>query len=156
MVINLAKILNNSDMGNVNMLLITAEVMAMPIVSLSLPDELVLSIKELQESLGFGGRSELVRAAIRLMINDEREKDALHGSASAVLIATHDESDEEPITRLKHEFEDVVKTHIHNKLSRTNCVEMFLLQGDGKKVASMATAFQKEEKLRSVKLIVIG
>ena len=128
----------------------------MPIVSVSLPDELVHSMKDLQESQGFAGRSELVRAAIRVLISDERGKEGLNGSVSAVLVATHDESDEEPITRLKHEFEDVVKTHIHNKLSRTNCVEMFLLQGDGRKVASMATAFQKEEKLRSAKLIVIG
>ena len=128
----------------------------MPIVSLSLPDELVHSMKELQESQGFAGRSELVRAAIRLMLRDEREKEALNGSVSAVLVATHDESDEEPITRLKHEFEDVVKTHIHNKLSRSNCVELFLLQGEGRKVASMASAFQKEEKLRSAKLNVIG
>jgi CopG family nickel-responsive transcriptional regulator len=128
----------------------------MPIVSLSVPDELVRSMKELQESQGFAGRSELVRAAIRLMMNDDREKNALSGTVSAVLVATHDEADEEPITRLKHEFEEVVKTHIHNKLSRTNCVEMFLLQGDGRKVASMANAFQKEEQLRSAKLIVIG
>ncbi len=128
----------------------------MPIVSLSLPDELIRSIKDMQESQGFAGRSELVRAAIRLLMSDEREKEALNGSVNAVLVATHDESDEEPITRLKHEFEDVVKTHIHNKLSRKNCVEMFLLQGDGKKISGMASAFQKEEKLRSTKLIVIG
>ena len=61
----------------------------------------------------------------------------------------------EAITRLKHEFEDIVRTHIHNKISRSNCVELFLVEGEGKKVASMTKAFQKEEKMKSVRLIVI-
>lgn len=74
---------------------------------------------------------------------------------NAVLVITHDEFNEEPITKLKHEFEDIVKTHLHNKLSRTNCVELFLLEGEGKKISSMTKALQKEEKIRSVKLMVI-
>lgn len=126
----------------------------MPIVSLSLPDELVKSLNQIQASLGYAGRSELIRAAVRLMLDDLKEKDALSGYANGVLLVTHDEANEEPITRLKHEFEDVVKTHVHSKLSRTNCVEVFLLQGDGRKLASMAKTFQKEEKLRSAKLVV--
>ena len=48
-----------------------------------------------------------------------------------------------------------MKTHIHNKVSHSNCVELFLLEGDGKKVASMAKEFQKEDKMKSVKLLMI-
>jgi CopG family nickel-responsive transcriptional regulator len=48
-----------------------------------------------------------------------------------------------------------VKTHIHNKISQNNCVELFLLEGDAKKVGSMTHEFQKEDKLKSVKLVVI-
>lgn len=125
------------------------------IVSLSMPDELVRSMEELQESQGYAGRSELIRAALRLMLDDAREKDSLKGQVNAVLVITHDEFNEEPITKLKHEFEDIVKTHLHNKLSRTNCVELFLLEGEGKKISSMTKALQKEEKIRSVKVIII-
>ena len=127
----------------------------MTIVSLSLPDELIRSIEEIQQSEGFTGRSELIRAALRLMLADEREKDSLKGQVNAILVITHDEFNEEPVTRLKHEFEAIVKTHIHNKLSHSNCVELFLVEGEGKKVSSMTKAFQKEDKLRSVKLVVI-
>ncbi len=127
----------------------------MTIVSLSFPDQMVTELDEIQNTGGFAGRSELVRAAIRLLIEDRREKDSLLGHVNAVVVVTHDESNEAPITRLKHEFEDIVKTHIHNKISRSNCVELFLVEGDGKKVASMTKAFQREEKMKSVKLIVI-
>ncbi len=127
----------------------------MPIVSVSLPDELVDSMNTIQESQGFAGRSEVVRAAIRLLLLDAREKASLAGKITAILVVTHDESNEEPITRLKHAYDDIVRTHIHNKTGQDNCFELFLLEGEGKKVASMTSAFQKERKLRSVKLLVV-
>ncbi len=126
----------------------------MTIVSVSLPDELVDSMNTIQESQGFAGRSEVVRAAIRLLLLDAREKASLAGKITAILVVTHDESNEEPITRLKHAYDDIVRTHIHNKTGQDNCFELFLLEGEGKKVASMTSAFQKERKLRSVKLLV--
>jgi CopG family transcriptional regulator, nickel-responsive regulator len=116
---------------------------------------MVRELDQIQDTGGFAGRSELVRAAIRLLIEDRKEKDSLLGHVNAVVVVTHEESNEAPITRLKHEFEDIVRTHIHNKISHSNCVELFLVEGEGKKIASMTKAFQKEEKMKSVKLIVI-
>jgi CopG family nickel-responsive transcriptional regulator len=127
----------------------------MTIVSLSFPDQMIKEMDQIQESGGFAGRSELVRAAIRLLLEDSREKNALSGRMNAIIVVTHDESNEAPITRLKHEFEEIVKTHIHNKISQNNCVEIFLLEGDGKKIGSMTREFQKEDKLKSVKLVMI-
>lgn len=127
----------------------------MPIVSLSLPDQMIKEIDGMQKDGGYAGRSELVRAAIRIMIDDSKEKDSLAGHMHAIVLVTHDESNEEPITRLKHQYEDIVRTHIHNKISQRNCVELFLLEGDGRKIGSMTKEFQKEDKLKSVKLVVI-
>src|SRR5436853_1944051 len=127
----------------------------MGIVSLSFPDQMIKEMDQIQRSGGFAGRSELVRSAIRLLLEDYKEKNALSGHMNAIIVVTHDESNEAPITKLKHEFEDIVKTHIHNKISHGNCVELFLVEGEGKKVASMTKAFQREEKMKSVKLIVI-
>lgn len=128
----------------------------MTIVSLSFPDQMVKEMDEIQKVGGFAGRSELVRTAIRLLFEDSKEKSSLSGHTSAILVVTHDESNEAPITKLKHEFDEIVKTHIHNKISQTNCVELFLLEGDAKKVGLMTHEFQKEDKLKSVKLLVIG
>ena len=127
----------------------------MAIVSLSFPESMITEMDEIQKSGGFAGRSELVRTAIRLLIEDSKEKDNLSGHMNAIVLVTHDESDEAPVTRLKHEFEEIVRTHIHNKISKNNCVELFLLEGDGKKIASMVREFQKEDKLKSVKLVGI-
>src|SRR5487761_319647 len=126
----------------------------MTIVSLSFPDQMIKEMDQIQKSGGFAGRSELVRAAIRLLFEDSREKNALSGHMNAIIVVTHDESNEAPITKLKHEFEGIVKTHIHNKISQNNCVELFLLEGDAKMISSMTREFQKEDKLKSVKLVM--
>ena len=125
----------------------------MPIVSLSLPDQMLAAMNEIQESVGFSGRSELVRAAIRLLLDDTRQKSALVGMTTAVIVVSHSMNDEEPVTRLKHKFEDIVKTHVHCKVSHEDCVELFVLAGDGQQVASMSKEFERERKIRSVKLL---
>ena len=127
----------------------------MPIVSLSFPDQMIRDMDEIQKSLGFTGRSELVRAAIRLMLEDKREKDSLRGQVTAILAVTHNQEDEEPVTRIKHSFEDIIRTHLHNKITRYNCVELFLLEGDAQKIANMSNGFQKEDKMKSVKLVIV-
>ncbi len=127
----------------------------MTIVSLSFPEQMIKDMDQIQKSRGFTGRSELVRAAIRLMLEDTKEKDSMAGRISAIVTVTHNQEDEEPITRLKHSFQDIVRTHIHSKINHGNCIELFLLEGDGKKVASMTKSFQKEENMKSVRLIVL-
>ena len=127
----------------------------MTIVSLSLPDQMVRSMDEIQEAVGFSGRSELVRAAIRLMLEETRQKESLEGPTSAILVVTHDKDDEESATRIKHKFEDVVRTHVHSKVTRDDCVELFLVQGDGRQIVSMSKAFQREKGIREVRLMAI-
>ncbi|HUK50851.1 MAG TPA: CopG family ribbon-helix-helix protein [Terriglobales bacterium] len=127
----------------------------MTIVSLSFPETMISEMNQIQKTGGFAGRSELVRAAVRLLIEDSKEKDALSGHLNAIVVVTHDESNEAPVTKLKHEFEEIVRTHIHNKISHSNCVELFLLEGDAKEIGSMVREFQKEDKLKSVKLVPI-
>jgi CopG family nickel-responsive transcriptional regulator len=127
----------------------------MAIISLSFPEQMIKEMDQLQKSQGFTGRSELVRAAIRLMLEDNKEKDSLAGVVSAIVTVTHNQENEEPITRLKHEFQNIVKTHIHSKIKPGSCLELFIVEGEGKRVAAMTKAFQKEAEMKSVQLIVL-
>jgi CopG family nickel-responsive transcriptional regulator len=127
----------------------------MPIVSLSFPEGMLKDMDGMQNSLGYTGRSELVRAGVRLLIQDVKEKNSISGSISAVVVVTHTEENEEKVTQIKHRFDDIVRTHIHNKLTRKNCVELFLLEGDARSVVKMTEEFQREDRIRSVKLVMI-
>ena len=125
----------------------------MPIVSLSFPEKMLKEMTDLEESLEFSGRSELVRAGIRLLLQDFKEKSAMTGAGSAVVVVTHTEENEAPVTKIKHKYDNIVRTHIHNKIAKGNCVELFLLEGQARAIASMTEEFQKEDKIRSVRLV---
>ena len=127
----------------------------MPVVSLSLPERMIKEMDEVQRSLDFTGRSEFVRAGIRLLFQDFNERNALREEVAAVLVVTHERENEEPVSRIRHEHLDIIKTHIHGQGLRKNCVELFLLEGQGPKVASMANDFQKEDDMLTVKLVTV-
>jgi CopG family nickel-responsive transcriptional regulator len=125
----------------------------MPIVSLSLPEQMVKAMDEIQASVGFSGRSELVRAAIRLLLEDTKEKDALAGKTNAVVVVGHARDDEDPVTKLKHSYGDIVRTHVHCKVSQEDCIEVFVLAGEGKQISAMAKGFERERKIKTVRLL---
>jgi CopG family transcriptional regulator, nickel-responsive regulator len=127
----------------------------MPIVSLSFPESMMNEMDSMQDSLGYTGRSELVRAGIRLLLQDTKEKESMSGKVSAVVVVTHGEENEEKVTQIKHRFDSIVRTHIHNKITRNNCVELFLLEGDAKDVTKMTGELQREDEIKSVKLVII-
>jgi len=104
----------------------------MTIVSVSMPDAMIRTMRELQKSQGFTGTSELVRAALRLLVADAREKESTKGPVEAVIVVTHSEDREEG-----------------------TCVEVFLVEGDGAKAATMAKAFQREDDIKAVKMVVL-
>ena len=127
----------------------------MPIVSLSFPEKLLKEMDELQSTSGFTGRSEFVRAAIRLLLEDNREKETLTGEINGLLVVTHDQEQEQPVTNLKHKYEEIIRTHIHSKTSSSVCVELFLVHGPAKRVVEMSRLFQAEDKMKSTKFIPI-
>ena len=57
------------------------------------------------------------------------------------------------MTKLKHGFEDIIKTHIHSKTTSSICVELFLVHGDAKKIVAMSRAFEAEDKMKSTKFL---
>ena len=63
----------------------------MTIVSISLNEEILGKINKLQKILGFSGRSEIVRAGIRNLLAEEKERQDLTGLLQAVLLVIHDE-----------------------------------------------------------------
>jgi CopG family nickel-responsive transcriptional regulator len=128
--------------------------MCVGIVSISLNDNILKDMDDLQKEFGFSGRSELIRAGIRMLLTDKLEKEQLAGELGCVLTVTHDEEDEQSVTQIKHKFEDIIKTHLHCKLKKNKCLELFVLDGDASQVREMTKEFQTNEGMEHVKLIV--
>jgi CopG family nickel-responsive transcriptional regulator len=123
------------------------------IVSVSLNDEILTEIDKLQKALGFSGRSEIVRAGIRNLLAEEKDRQNLSGHLFAVLLAIHDEKSDDQVTEMGHGYDKLITTHIHNKIDGDRCLEIFLLKGNAEEVKDMTKKFQSNKKMDHVKLI---
>jgi len=127
----------------------------MPIVSVSLNDEIIKEMDKIQRELGFSGRSEIMRAGIRQLMAEERDKRNLTGHIYALLLAIHDETSDYEVTEMGHAYDTIIGTHIHNKIDREKCLEIFLLRGDAKEIIEMAKKFRTNRKMDHVKLVAM-
>ncbi len=126
----------------------------MRIISISLRDEILEEIDRLQKELGFSGRSEVIRAGARMLLADNKEKEKLEGMLSSVLLLIHTQKMEDTVTEIKHEFEDIISTQIHNNLRGDKCLEVFILEGDAARIKQLVRLFQTSGKMDYVKLVV--
>ena len=127
----------------------------MPIVSISLNDEILKELDKLQGSMGFTGRSEIIRAGIRTFVQEEKQKRDLKGKQNAVLIVVHADEFDDQVARIKHDYEDLIRTHLHNKIDGDRCMEMFFLDGDSKNIQGITKGFQTDRKMDTVKLVAL-
>jgi CopG family nickel-responsive transcriptional regulator len=125
------------------------------IVSVSLSEELLDDLNKLQKRLGFTGRSEIIRASVRTMISEEKKKEDLIGDIHALFLVTHDEKSDDEINEMRHTYDKLITTHLHNKIDRDRCLEIFVLKGNANQIRGMNKMFQSNRKMDNVKLIAM-
>ncbi len=127
----------------------------MPIVSISLNDEILSELDKLQTSIGFSGRSEAIRAGIRSFVSEEKQKANLAGNIHAILLVVHNDQFDHIVSGITHNFEDLITTHLHSKIEKEKCMELFLIDGDAEKVSTITKDFQTNKNMDTVKLVAL-
>ncbi|MDC0169895.1 CopG family ribbon-helix-helix protein [Candidatus Nitrosopelagicus sp.] len=127
----------------------------MPIVSISLNDEILKQIDNLQKNLGFSGRSDAIRAGIRSFVSEEKQKEDLSGNVNAILLVVHNDEYDNQVTGIKHSYEDLITTHLHSKIEGDKCMELFMLKGEANLVTDITKDFQTNKKMDTVKLVTL-
>ena len=127
----------------------------MPIVSISLTDEILKEIDSLQKSLGFSGRSDAIRAGIRSFVSEEKQKEDLSGNVNAILLVVHNDEYDDQVNGIKHSYEDLITTHLHSKIEGDKCMELFMLKGEASSVNSITKDFQINKRMDTVKLVAL-
>jgi CopG family transcriptional regulator, nickel-responsive regulator len=127
----------------------------MPIVSISLTDEILNEIDSLQKSLGFSGRSDAIRAGIRSFVSEEKQKENLSGNVNAILLVVHNDEYDNQVNGIKHSYEDLITTHLHSKIEGDKCMELFMLKGEADSVSSITKDFQINKRMDTVKLVTL-
>jgi CopG family transcriptional regulator, nickel-responsive regulator len=126
----------------------------LPIVSISLNEDIIAEMDKIQKSLGFSGRSELVRASIRSLLAEERKRNSITGFIHALLLAIHDEKSDDQVTEMSHTFDKLINTHLHSKIDKDKCLEIFLLKGNAGEVNEMTRQFKGNRNMDNVELVV--
>ncbi len=127
----------------------------MPIVSISLNPEILSELDKLQNSMGFSGRSEAIRAGIRTFVSEEKQKSELEGNIHAILLVVHNDEFDHIVSGIKHNFEDLITTHLHSKIEGEKCMELFVMDGDAKRVSTITKDFQVNKNMDTVKLVAL-
>lgn len=124
------------------------------IISLSLNPELKASLDRLQKEYGFAGRSEAIRAGIRMLMQESRDISRLSGELNATLIVEHPEKHTSSVFDVVHRHQAHVKTQLHYHLDEDKCLEIFILHGRGPDLEKIVRDLKKES-THFAKLLVL-
>ncbi|MEX2192855.1 MAG: CopG family ribbon-helix-helix protein [Nitrosarchaeum sp.] len=127
----------------------------MPIVSISLNQEILSELDKLQKTMGFSGRSEAIRAGIRTFVSEEKQRTELTGNIHAILLVVHNDEFDHVVSGIKHNFEDLITTHLHSKIEGEKCMELFVIDGDAERVSTITKDFQVNKNMDTVKLVTL-
>ena len=127
----------------------------MPIVSISLNNDILSEIDKLKKSMGFSGRSEAIRAGIRNFVSETKQKTELSGTVHAILLVVHNDEFDHIVSGIKHNFEDLITTHLHSKIEGEKCMELFVIDGEAERVSTITKDFQTNKKMDTVKLVTL-
>ena len=130
-------------------------ILFVPIVSISLNEEILSELDNLQKSMGFSGRSEVIRAGIRSFVAEERQKSKLEGNVHAILLVVHNDEFDHIVSGITHDFEDLITTHLHSKIEGEKCMELFVIDGEAERVGTITKDFQINKKMDTVKLVTL-
>lgn len=122
------------------------------IMSFSLNEGSCKELEVLQKTLGFSGKSETIRAALRALSKENESISMLKGELSAILVITH--SHDNNITRAVHKYDEIVVTHIHQHV-KEKCVEIFMLKGKAKIIQELFKTISSSKTIFDVKLVTL-
>lgn len=123
----------------------------MAVVSVSLPDSLVEQADAFIADRGYAGRSELVRAALRDFLAHGSQPSG-GGPRSATLTLLYPEGHERKVGEVRHDFTDIVRSMMHGHVKGL-CVEVFVLEGAGKRIQQFGDALRAAKETRLVQTV---
>lgn len=105
----------------------------MPVVSISLSEKLLEKLENIEERIGYSGRSEVIRTAVRDFISEKEDLEGLEGDITAVLNVRHEHDAGLDI----HDYQGLVRSQLHDHDGEGNCLQVFILEGNADEVVEM-------------------
>lgn len=113
-------------------------------ISVSLTESNLHLLDRLASELGLSGRSEAVRAALRSLEDEVRERRSLSGTVEAALIVIEDPQRTNGIDQVHHSTSDILRGQVHSHLKDGRCVEVMLIRGNAEEVSAMVNRLRAD------------
>ena len=127
-------------------------------IGVSLPENLLEKFDKIITKRGYSSRSEGIRDAIRGYIRYYDWMSEVQGERIGILSMTYDHSQRGLVTSLldiEHDFSDITRSAVHVHLSHDECMEVIILQGDGREIKKIAEKIIALRGIKNVKLTTI-
>ncbi|MFX0079458.1 MAG: CopG family ribbon-helix-helix protein [Candidatus Hermodarchaeota archaeon] len=129
----------------------------MPIVSISLSDEDLQALNQLQTEGGFTNRSDLLRRALRTLASETQELDKLSGETSAVLTIVYGKKGKGIESNfLLHRQAQLIDALLHSHTVNGECIEVIVVNGPANDVRKLIKILKGNRKIHTIKVAIIG
>lgn len=125
----------------------------MSIVSISLTDENISALENIQKCYGLTGRSEAIRHSIRAAESEIREIADMDGVVEGVLVIVHKDHGDTWMGQIQHRYESEIKTQLHSHLKDRKCLEVMIISSDGGTMKNMLKDIHSVGKADYVKFV---
>jgi CopG family nickel-responsive transcriptional regulator len=109
----------------------------MGIVSISLNDESIEALEDIQKRFGLKGRSEAVRLAINAAKAEAQVIESMEGTVEGVLIIVKKDHSDPWMNIVQAKHENEIKTQLHSHLKDHKCLEVMVISGEAGKLSAM-------------------
>lgn len=128
----------------------------MGIISLSLPDELLEKLDAILGEERDASRSEVVRQAVRNYISQYNELDKVKGQIIATITVLYEKIEtNEELSRLQHEFSDMITAYLHSHLTETSCLEVMVVKGSAKRLKDLIDGLKANKPVMQINFSVM-
>ena len=131
----------------------------MTVISITLPGELLVRFDEFMKTRGYYSRSEAFRDAVRSLIAESDVAMAEAGEVAATIMITCDYARRDVDLRMmevRHEFDDVVVENVHRHIDDKYCLEIFIAQGENKRIIDLIGRVRGMRGIQQVKALFMS
>lgn len=125
----------------------------MAIISISLNEDSLQALDDIQKAFGLTGRSEAVRTAINSTRTELQDLRDMTGHAEGVLIIVRRDHADPWMNVIQAKYVHEIKTQLHSHLRDSKCLEVMVISADSKRLSSMITEIHAQGKADYVRFV---
>jgi CopG family transcriptional regulator, nickel-responsive regulator len=97
-------------------------------------------------------RSEVLRQAIRIYLIEHKELDKIKDNIIATVTVLYEKKDQnDGLSRLRHEFSDLITAYLHSHVTSTNCLEVMVIKGPAERLKSLIDRLKENKPVKKIK-----